>query len=113
MGIDQTFDNAKEKPKMNTNKPTTELFETFFPTGYLSTITKATRITKITVTILENVYIKCKKPRNIISGVTNSHISDHPPVFVFTRKEKKKTASRPGEPLKIKSRSITDNKSKS
>jgi hypothetical protein len=101
LGTDQNFDYAK----INTSKPTSELFDTFFSKGYLPTITKATRITKSTATIIDNIYVKCKKPHNIISGVINSHISDHLPVFVFTRK---KITSKPEEPLKIRSRSITD-----
>lgn len=92
LGTDQNFDYAK----INTSKPTTELFDTFYSKGYLPTITKPTRITKSTATIIDNIYVKCKKkldvlskkPHNIISGVINSHISDHLPVFVFTRKEK-------------------------
>ena len=43
---------------------------------YLPTITKASRITKTTFTFTDNIYVKCKKPHNIISGLINSHISD-------------------------------------
>ena len=103
LGTDQNFDYTK----MNINRSTAELFETFYSRGYLPTITKPTRITKTTATLIDNIYIKCNKPHNIISGIINSQISDHLPVFVFA---KTKVTIKPENSLKVKSRSITDSK---
>ena len=103
LGTDQNFDYTK----MNINKSTAELFETFYSRGYLPTITKPTRITKNTATIIDNIYIKCKKPHNIISGIINCQISDHLPVFAFA---KTKINRKPENSLKIKSRSMTNSK---
>ena len=92
---------------MNINRSTAELFETFYSRGYLRTITKPTRITKTIVTLIDNIYIQCNKPHIIISGIINSQISDHLPVFVFA---KTKITIKLENSLKVKSCSITDSK---
>jgi len=82
-GTDQNFDYAK----INSQQNISDLFDTFCSKGYLPTITKATRITKSTATIIDNIYVKCIKQNcNITSGVLNHYISDHQPVFIFLKK---------------------------
>ena len=63
-------------------------------------MTKHTRITKTTATLIGNIYIKCNKPHNIISDIINSKISDNLPVFVFA---KTKITIKPENSLKVKS----------
>ena len=49
----------------------------------LPTITKPTRITHNTATLIDNMYVKLKDHSNIYSGIIQTHISDHLPVFAF------------------------------
>ena len=57
---------------------------------FLPTITKPTRITHTTATLIDNIYIKTSKLIKIASGIIIHDISDHLPIFMFSEKCKKK-----------------------
>lgn len=80
LGTDQNFDYLKYKSQKNI----TELMNIFLNTGFLPTITKPTRITHSTATLIDNIYIKTSKQINIASGIILNDISDHLPIFMFS-----------------------------
>ena len=59
-----------------------------FNAGFLPTITKPTRITHTTATLIDYIYIKTSKPIKIASGIIIHDISDHLPIFMFSEKKK-------------------------
>ncbi len=74
-----------------------------FTAGLLPTITKPTRITHKTATLIDNIYIKSKNACNSKSAIIVSDISDHLPCLLFLDKIAKKTK----QPVKISKRRIT------
>ena len=76
-GTDQNMDLLK----LDSHKPTSELFDTFFNNGILPTITRPTRITHTSATLTDNIYIKCNTNNNFHSAIIISDISDHLPIF--------------------------------
>ena len=60
----------------------------FLSAGFLPTITKPTRITHCTATLIDNIYIKTSKQIKLASGIILSNISDHLPVLLFSEKYK-------------------------
>jgi hypothetical protein len=101
LGADQNFDYANIKQHKNTS----ELFEIFYTKSILPTITKPTRITHTSATIIDNIYVKCKNNFNIVAGIITYNISDHLPVFAFIGNKNKWSNKKP---LILKCRSITD-----
>lgn len=79
IGTDQNFDYVKLDQHNNTNI----LLNHFITAGVLPTITKPTRITHSSATLIDNIYIKYKNS-DIMSGILLYDISDHLPVFAFT-----------------------------
>ena len=70
LGTDQNFDYLKYKNHTNS----AELMNIFFNAVFLPTITKPTRITHTTATLIDNIYIKTSKPIKIASFLRYSHI---------------------------------------
>ena len=101
-GTDHNFDYNK----VNTHKNIEELFNSFDGRGVLPTITKPTRITHCTATLIDNIYVKCNNTINVISGIFLNDISDHLAVFILVGG---KPRTKDKEPLSFKCRSITDN----
>ena len=54
-----------------------------FTAGILPTVTKPTRITHTSTTVIDNLYIKCQDYGNIHSRIIMSDISDHFPIISF------------------------------
>ena len=79
IGSDQNFNYAN----IENHEPTRNLLDSFISSGFIPTITKPTRITHNTSTLIDNLYIKIKQPGELISGILNIDISDHLPIFTF------------------------------
>ena len=63
----------------------------FYSFGLTPTITRPTRITHSSSTLIDNIYISLGKYESSYSGIILNDISDHLPVFTFNRsKEDKK-----------------------
>jgi len=83
---DQNFDYLK----INTHNHTAELFDLHISHGLVPTITRPTRITHSTATLIDNIYIKLHNVEHIQSGVLTTKLSDHMPIFAFYGKQLKK-----------------------
>ena len=72
----------------------------------MPTITRPTRVTQKSATLIDNVFISKKLQNNFASSILIDDISDHFPSIVFLKNQKicKK------EPLKIRTREINDSK---
>ena len=101
LGSDQNLDLLKTM-----NKGTTDFLDICYKTDILPTITRPTRVTKSTGTLIDNIYISNKLHINFESGILISDISDHFPCITLIRG--KKFAKR--DTLKLKTRSMTDKK---
>ena len=61
-----------------------KILETYFSAGFIPTITRPTRITHDSATLIDNIYVKCKQlGNNIVSCILTADISDHFPVLLF------------------------------
>lgn len=83
IGTDQNFNYINT----STHNNTSQLLNTFITAGFIPTITKPTRITQFTSTLIDNIYIKSKSHQNLYSGILNTQISDHLPIFMFIGKQ--------------------------
>ncbi len=54
-----------------------------FSSGLLPSITKPTRVTNISATLIDNLYINFNVADRAISGILNTDISDHLPLFML------------------------------
>jgi hypothetical protein len=95
IGTDQNFDYLK----IDTDKITGNLFDTFLASDLILTITKPTRVTQNSATLIDNIYVKNINP-SLHSGIICTNVSDHFPVFCFMGKQN--SISKPKEPLTFK-----------
>ena len=82
IGTDQNFDLLK----CDNHNNTTELLNMFFTENYIPSITKPTRITDKSATLIDNIYVKCNRYYNmddIDSGIIMRDISDHFPIYTW------------------------------
>jgi hypothetical protein len=100
LGTDQHFDYLKYKNHINS----AELMNIFLNAGFLPTITKPTRITHTTATLIDNIYIKTSKHIQISSGIILNDISDHLPIFMFSETYQPTK----NEPLTFEHRKLND-----
>lgn len=82
IGTDQNFNYINTDSHTNT----LNLLNTFVAAGFLPTITKPTRITHNTSTLIDNIYVKVNKIETLKSGIISTYISDHLPIFMFNGK---------------------------
>ena len=73
LGSDMNFDYKK----VGEHKNTSDLLNVFFSQGLLPTVSRPTRITHTSATVIDNVYMKCAGYRNVNSRIIVSDISDH------------------------------------
>ena len=90
----------------DSHAPTSELLNIMFTHTPLPTITKPTRITHTSATLIDNIYLKVDSNTKIHSGIILTDISDHLPIFCFITINKKNT--RLHEPLILEHRKITE-----
>jgi len=110
IGTDQNFNYLK----LDCHNKTKELYDIFLSHGMLPTITKPTRITHSTASLIDNIYVPLDFSQNLQSGIIITDISDHLPIFTFCGKgknnfytERKTITFRPSDPTidqKIKER---------
>ena len=104
IGTDQHFDYLKIDKHGNT----ADLFNSFISSNMVPTITKPTRITHTSATLIDNIYVRHNgNVASICSGIIPYNISDHFPVFAFMGLSKHKTKSR--QPLKFQQRLLDEN----
>ena len=99
-GLDHNMDFLKSEHHKNTQ----EFIEHIFENGLIPTITRPTRVTKSSATLIDNILISEKLASNYTSGVICYDISDHFPcltILKYVNCSKK-------EPIKITSRKLTD-----
>jgi hypothetical protein len=99
IGTDQNFDYLK----ISDHKNTADLFNIFISHGLIPVITRPTRITHNSATLIDNIYIKLQQT-HLASGIITTHLSDHLPIFAFYGK---KTKTRP-EPITKTTRKLTE-----
>ena len=97
---DQNFDYMK----INTHNHTADLFDLHVSHGLIPTITRPTRITHSTATLIDNIYIKLHNEDLLHSGILTIKLSDHMPVFAFYGKQLRKKP----KPVKIKTREFNE-----
>lgn len=102
IGTDQNFDYLN----IDQHKNTQELLNTYFNSNFIPTIIKPTRITHSTATLIDNLYIKTNIANGIMSGIINTDISDHLPIFISVGKTKLNKIPT----MKIYTRSMNDTK---
>ncbi len=101
IGTDQNLDYLKIEKHNNT----ADFLDTNLSSGILPTITKPTRITHKTATLIDNIYIKCESAHSCKSAILLSDISDHLPCLLLLDQEFKKN----NKPIQIVSRKLDDN----
>ncbi len=79
-GTDQNFDYIKN---------TQYLLDTFMSSGLIPTITKPTRITHTTATLIDNIYISTHNRTAVHSPILCVGMSDHLPIITCIDKEKR------------------------
>jgi len=92
IGTDQNIDLLK----VENHQPTAQLFNLFLTNSYIPTISKPTRITADSATLIDNIYTNYIN-RNITvkSGIIIEDISDHFPIFcTLTNNQKKRNISK-------------------
>ena len=72
-----------------------DLFDNLLANSFIPTITKPTRITHSSATLINNIFVNYDHKINIASGILISHISDHYPVFCAL------TIPKPNKPIAI------------
>jgi exonuclease III len=84
IGTDQNFNYIK----INTNSKTNDLLNLFLSNHLIPTITKPTRITYNSATLIDNIYIPIDQTHLAESGIFFTDISDHFPIFTYFGKNK-------------------------
>lgn len=79
IGTDQNLDLLK----LETHRYTSDLFNLLYSHSMIPAISKPTRITHNTATLIDNIYVSAKKIKSINSGIILTDLSDHFPVFTF------------------------------
>ena len=68
----------------------TEFFNQFSSSGYTPLISKPTRITKSTATLIDNIFTNNLSKTEHLNGILLNDISDHFPIFTITEHELQK-----------------------
>ena len=86
LGTDQNFDYLN-----STCAHSKHLLETYFSAGFIPTITRPTRITHASATLIDNISVKCKHLGNdTVSCILTVDNSDHFPVLLFLKNKNSK-----------------------
>ena len=101
IATDQNFDYMK----INQNSAISDLMDVFYTLGILPTITRPTRITHSSATLIDNIYIKRCKYDLLQSRIIITDISDHLPVIACTGMH---TTPNTREPLVFKHRPMNN-----
>ena len=77
IGLDHNLDLLK----CEIHRPTQSFMEMLYDSNITPTITKPTRITTSSATLIDNILVNVELAENISSGIINEHISDHLPCY--------------------------------
>ena len=77
IGLDHNLDLLK----CEQHKPTQAFMEMLYENNVISTITKPTRVTTSSATLIDNILINVELCESTISGIIEDNISDHLPCF--------------------------------
>ena len=88
------------------HKPTNKFLDILLGHNILPLITRPTRITQQSVTLIDNIFVSKQLHRNFDSAVLLSDISDHLPTLALF----KQTKILDKEPLELKSQNLTQSK---
>ena len=99
-GLDHNMDFLKS----DKHNATQDFLDTILKNGLIPTITRPTRVTKSTATLIDNVLLSQKLATNYNSGVVCHDISDHFPCLVIV----KQVNCSKKEPLTITSRQLNE-----
>ena len=102
LGMDHNFDLLK----CNQHRPTKRFLYKMMDENMLPAITRPTRITSNTATLIDNVFISDQLQRNFDSGLIVDDISDHLSSIVLM----KQTRITDKSPIEFDSRILTDDK---
>ena len=102
LGMDHNFDLLK----CNQHRPTKRFLDKMMDLNMLPAITRPTRITSNTATVIDNVFISDQLQRNFDSGLIVDDISDHLPSIVLI----KQTHITDKSSIEFDSRILTDDK---
>ena len=91
IGTDQNMDYMK----VDSNTNVSDLLDVFITNGVLPTITRPTRITHTSATLIDNMYVKSNAYENVHSRILTSDMSDHFPVIVCMGKTKRTSRKEP------------------
>jgi hypothetical protein len=69
----------------DTHLPTSEFLDNMYSASFLPLITKPTRVTEHTATLIDNIYCNDIHNYDLFNGVLVSDISDHYPVFCINK----------------------------
>jgi hypothetical protein len=100
IGTDQNFDYLK----IDSNKVTSDLLDLYIYNNMLPMITKPTRVTQTTATLIDNIYVN-HNSNCVQSGIMYMKLSDHFPMFCFAGAAK--VSNKPKVPLSFKHRPIS------
>jgi hypothetical protein len=102
IGTDQNFDFLR----INEHNNTSELFNVFITNSLIPLITRPTRVTDHTATLIDNIYTTLETDEQVYSGIIlTKTLSDHYPVFSLIGETPKiKT-----KPLKLENRDFSEN----
>ena len=104
IGTDQNFDLLK----LDTHSQTSELLDCALTNSFIPVITKPTRITFSTATLIDNIYIKYNRTdMEIESGILTTDLSDHLPCICTLKFEK--AAHKTKKELTFQHRNIDEN----
>ena len=92
--------------KIETNRNTGDLLDSFLTVGMFPAIFRPTRITHSTATLIDNIYFKCNPKYALKSGILLSDISDHLPVFLYMERPDEHKSR---DPLVFKCRPLREN----
>ena len=102
LGMDHNFDLLK----CDQHRPTKRFLDKMMDLNMLLAITRPTRITSNTATLIDNVFISEQLQRNFDSGLIVEDISDHLPSIVLM----KQTQLTDKSPIEFNSRNLTEDR---
>ena len=101
IGLDHNLDLLK----VENHKPTQDFFNSNIDNQLFPTITKPTRITETTATLLDNLIVSLALTQNYESVILVDDISDHLPCILILKERKFEQK----KAIKVTTRSVTDN----
>ena len=102
LGMDHNLDLLKSE----NHKGTHEFLDLMLQHQLYPSVTRPSRVTQMTATLIDNIFISEKFHRSFNSAVLLRDISDHLPLLCLAKQTKLLDKS----PLEFESRSLNDNK---